>query len=377
MTAEKAGKAETESPDQSRSTRDFSRLRCGLESWLARRLPPGSAPRVPELTAPPNVGQSSDTLLFEACWQEDGATRTRRLVARVAPQEADLPLFPSYDLSREYQAMRTVARLTEAPVPEALWLELDPSPLGSPFLVMGHVEGEVPSDVRYILDGFVARGSDADRRRLQESTVEALACLHAVPGAASEFAFLGSARHGETPLRAHVARTASWYEYARARGGRFPLIERGFRWIEDHWPAEGDPVATWGDARIGNVLYRDFRPAALLDWELSALGPRELDLAWLVASHRVFEDMLGGHGRSGLPGFLLLEDVAAEYQALTGYSPRDMDFYLTYAALQWSIIMVSANLRRLHFGQIRQPADDQDLVINRATLTRLLDGADW
>jgi aminoglycoside phosphotransferase (APT) family kinase protein len=370
--------AEKEAPDQSRSTRDLDRLRAGLEEWLARQLPPGSAPRVPQLASPSNVGQSSDTLLFEASWQEDGETRTRRLVARVAPQESDLPLFPSYDLSREYQAMRAVARLTKAPVPEALWLEPDPSLLGSPFLVMGHVDGEVPSDVVYIVDSFVSRGSDADRRRLQDSTVEALACVHALPEPATHFASPASARPGETALRAHVARTASWYEYARARGGQFPLIERGFRWIDDHWPAESDPVALWGDARIGNVLYRDYQPAALLDWEMSALGPREADLAWLVASHRVFQDMLAQHGVSGLlPGFLLLEDVAASYQAATGYTPRDLDFYLTYAALQWSVIMVSANIRRLHFGQIERPDDHQDLIINRGALTRLLDGGPW
>ena len=43
------------------------------------------------------------------------------------------------------------------------------------------------------------------------------------------------------------------------------LVERGFDWLDRHWPAyESEPVLSWGDSRIGNVIYRDFRPAALL-----------------------------------------------------------------------------------------------------------------
>ena len=32
-------------------------------------------------------------------------------------------------------------------------------------------------------------------------------------------------------------------------------------------------------ARIGNVMYKDFEPVGVLDWEMAALGPREMDIA--------------------------------------------------------------------------------------------------
>ena len=44
-----------------------------------------------------------------------------------------------------------------------------------------------------------------------------------------------------------------------------------------------------GDARIGNVLYEGFTPVAVLDWEMAALGPRGLDLGWLVFLHAFFQ----------------------------------------------------------------------------------------
>jgi aminoglycoside phosphotransferase (APT) family kinase protein len=369
---------DTARPDTARSTRDLGRLRADLQEWLAGQLPPGSSPEVSELREPASVGQSSETLLFEAAWQDSGGTRTRRLVARVAPQPADLPLFPSYDLAREYQTMRAVAQLSDAPVPEALWLEPDPAPLGSPFFVMSHVEGQVPSDIVYLFDSWLARASGAEQREVQDSTIDVLARLHAVPDPARHFAFLQLPDAGDTPLRRHVAHAWKWYEYAAARGGRFPLIERGFRWLHDNWPArEGEAVLLWGDARVGNVLYRDFRPAAILDWEMAVLGPRELDIAWLVSSHRVFADVLAGHGLSGMPHFLKLEDVAATYEAASGYAVADMDFYLMYASVQWAIVSVLANYRRVHFGQLPKPDDSQDLMFNRACLERLLDGGTW
>ncbi len=211
------------------------------------------------------------------------------------------------------------------------------------------------------------------------STVDALAALHAAREPARRCAFLQFPEDGDTALRRHVAHAWTWYEYARARtGDRFPLIEEGFRWLEDHWPArEGEPVLLWGDARIGNVLYRDFRPAALLDWEMAARGPRELDLAWLVASHRVFVDMLAERGVSGMPHFLRLDDVAARYEVVAGHAARDMDFYLTYAAVQWAIVLVLGQHRRAHFGQILMPDDSQGLITNRAALARLLAGGTW
>jgi aminoglycoside phosphotransferase (APT) family kinase protein len=81
-------------------------------------------------------------------------------------------------------------------------------------------------------------------------------------------------------LRQHVDAQRAYYRWALADDGvRIPLIERTFEWLEQHWPAEPGPnVLSWGDARIGNVMYQDFEPVAVFDWEMAALGPRELDL---------------------------------------------------------------------------------------------------
>ena len=37
---------------------------------------------------------------------------------------------------------------------------------------------------------------------------------------------------------------------------------------------------------------------------MAGLGPRELDVAWMVYSHRAFEDIAARYGFPGMPGFL-------------------------------------------------------------------------
>ena len=63
-------------------------------------------------------------------------------------------------------------------------------------------------------------------------------------------------------------------------------------------------MLVWGDARVGNVLYEDFRPVAVLDWEMATLGPREMDVAWIIFAHMVFQELAGLAGLPGLPGFM-------------------------------------------------------------------------
>jgi aminoglycoside phosphotransferase (APT) family kinase protein len=278
-----------------RSSRDLDRMRERLELWLATKLPPDAAPVLRSLEGTSANGMSSETLLFDAEWTHDGARCLRRLVARVAPDSADVPVFPSYDLHRQYRAIGLIDQLTTVPVPPVWWSEPDPHALGAPFFVMGRIDGQVPPDVMpyNFGDCWLFDADPADQRRLQDATVAVLAELHAIDRPEERFDFLTHDTPGDTPLRRRVGHTRAWYDFAAAGlGRRSPLIERGFGWLDAHWPAEEGPtVACWGDSRIGNVMYRDFAPVAVLDWEMAALAPCELDVAWLIYGHRIFEDI--------------------------------------------------------------------------------------
>jgi aminoglycoside phosphotransferase (APT) family kinase protein len=119
-------------------------------------------------------------------------------------------------------------------------------------------------------------------------------------------------------------------------------------------------------------MYRDFTPVAVLDWEMAALGPPEVDLGWLVYMHRYFEFVARQYSLPGLPDLLRPDDVASAYERMTGYAPRDLDWYVAYAALRHAVIMARIQRRAIHFGEALAPVDPDELVVHRLLLEELL-----
>jgi aminoglycoside phosphotransferase (APT) family kinase protein len=347
-----------------------------LQQWLSDILGDGADPAVGELSGTAANGMSSDTVLFDATWVDrDGTAHDEQLVARIAPDADDVPVFPSYDMPGQFDTIRLVHELTDVPVPEPRWCEPDPAHIGAPFFVMSRVDGQVPPDVLpyNFGDSWLFNATAEEQQTLQDTTLDAIAALHGIDDAPRRFAFLERPEAGATHLHRHVAHTRAWYDVVAAAGAPSPLVERGFAWLDAHWPAEESPtVLSWGDARIGNVIYSDFRPAALLDWEMAGLGPRELDVAWLICGHLVFQDLAESLGLPGMPAFLRRDDVAARYETLTGHPPRDLDFYLTYAALQWGVVFLRTGQRQAHFGERETPADPEDFIYCKSLLQRML-----
>ncbi|MEU4205535.1 phosphotransferase [Streptomyces sp. NPDC026294] len=197
------------------------------------------------------------------------------------------------------------------------------------------------------------------------------------PGAVGETEFL-SLPGGGSALRRHVTAQRAYYAWVVAGQEPSPLIERGFAWLADHWPTEpeeaDETVLTWGDARIGNIVYDGFTPAAVLDWEMAVPGPRELDLGWLIYLHRFFQDLAESGGQRGLPGLLRRDHVEERYARLAGHPPRAMDFHILYAALRHAVVMLRVAYRQVHFGEMPAPADPDALIMHRAALEAMIEG---
>ena len=68
---------------------------------------------------------------------------------------------------------------------------------------------------------------------------------------------------------------------------------------------------------------------------MATIGPRELDLAWLVFAHRVFETIAAHFGLSTACRTSCARRTSqATYAELTGSQVGDLDWYLLYAAVQ-------------------------------------------
>jgi aminoglycoside phosphotransferase (APT) family kinase protein len=283
-------------------------------------------------------------------------------------------------MARQARVIRLVGERTSVPVPEVVFDEPSDEPLGAEFFVMRRIDGIVPPDVMpYPMGSWVTEATEEQRDVLERGAVEALAGVHGTTDRLEDLDFLQFSDAGDTALRRHVAHERDYYEWARD-GLRFPLIERAFDWLDEHWPEAADanpPALSWGDARIGNMMFRDFEPVGVLDWEMAGVAPRELDVGWMIFLHRFFQDLCHDLGMEGLPQMFRRDNVAAHYAKVSGYEPVDLDWFIVYGAVRHGIVMTRATRRGVQFGDQAMPEDPDDLILHRHSLERLLNGTYW
>lgn len=355
--------------------RDPEEVRTRLTRWLAGELGPQADPDVGPIDIPEESGFSSETLLFDATWtDQEGRRSTHGLVMRFPPGGV-LPVFPRYDLGAQARCMQLVGQHTAVPVPTCRWLEEDETHLGSPFLIMDRIDGRVPPDrMPYTFGSWLTEATDAERDRLEKTSVEVLAGVHTITPERVDLGFLEVDAEGATPLRRHVNDQYAYYEWAR-RGVTYSLIEEMLAWLEDHWPEqESDPVLGWGDARPGNMLYDGFTPVGVLDWELATVAPPEMDIGWMVFLHSFFQNLTEVLELPGLPGYFDRHRVCAIYEAASGRTPRDIEWFEAYAALRHGTIMTRTSLVEEAEGRAEPPSDPNDRILHRTQLEAILAG---
>ena len=137
----------------------------------------------------------------------------------MCPQDDAFPMFPVYDLAKQFDVMRVVGENTDLPVPRVRWLEQDPAILGTPFLVMDRATGRAPVDnPPYVFDGWLSEMDPERRREFQRESVAVLAAIHQIPRPAELVSSLAPAP-GMSALRAHVDEQRAYYDGRPARTG--------------------------------------------------------------------------------------------------------------------------------------------------------------
>jgi aminoglycoside phosphotransferase (APT) family kinase protein len=361
------------------SSRDPQVLAANLREWLEHQLGPGSSPVIRDVTSPESNGMSSETLLFTAEWTEGGTPVERHLVARIEPPATDYPVFTTYDMGMQFQVMRLVGEHTSVPIPETLWFEPDPAVIGGAFFVMAKVDGLVPPDVMpYTFgDNWVFDGDEPARHTIQESAVRALAGIHSITPDRFDLGFLQLETPGATALERLFNQWKQYHAWV-VQDTRSPLLEECFGWLEDNFPSDVGPDAlSWGDGRIGNMMFQNNEVAAVLDWEMASVAPPEVDLGWMCYLHLFFQDLAVDLGVPGLPEMFRPVDVAESYAKASGHTPGDLTWHLAFAAMRHGAIMRRVTERAIHFGEADMPDDVDDLIIHRATLRAMVDGTYW
>ena len=261
-------------------------------------------------------GGSNFSFLLE---RDDGA----RFVLRRPPRP---PLPPSaHDMVRE-------ARLQLALAPHGIRLPTiravceDESVIGVPFYVMDFLEG-------HVVTTSLPPGLETEeaRRRLGLDLVDVLVEIHAVDvnaPAVAEFI-----RPGSYPER-QVRRFTQLWEVNQTR--ELPAVVEVGAWLARHLPEPLPPTVVHGDFRLGNMIVAPGDPsriAAVLDWEMGAVGDPRADVGYLLATYSEpggETNPLGTSAVTATPGFPSKRELVERYAERSG---RDVEPLAWFQAL--------------------------------------------
>jgi aminoglycoside phosphotransferase (APT) family kinase protein len=321
--------------------RDEREVAQGLLPWLRAKIPNADEILLP-MPCRPEVGGSSDTLFLEPTIREQGRIRRVAWVLRI---EAEDQIYQYPSVERQYRVMQSLPVHSPVAVPQVLWYEADPAVIGAAFFLMERVDGAIPAPL-HNSGGFLTQVTTADRELIWLSAIKVMAEIHSAP--VGPFRFLDRPNLGKTGVDQEMA---SWNSYMRWSGAPLrPVQERACRWLHDHLPTNRTTGLAWGDAKPGNMIFRDNRCVAVIDWETASLGGAETDLGWWLFYDWLVSD---GFGVPRLPGLGSRDDTIRVWQEFAGRKAQDMEWHEVFAT--WRFSLVSDRAR--HLARMRGSVD--------------------
>jgi aminoglycoside phosphotransferase (APT) family kinase protein len=326
--------------------RDLSIVRAAFEEWLRGAIGDPTV-SVDELQAPDATGVANETVLCST-------TGAGELVIRV---ESPDYLYKDADLAVHASMCRALGPDPAVPVPEVIGFADDTSIFGGRFYVMQRLPGEAaPDNPPYHSGGWVADAPVEVRRSLWERSVDVMAALHATP--LERVRFLDDPRLGASGLEQDLTRWRGYQRWALA-GRPSPVIEAAERWLVDNRPACPTTSLSWGDARMGNMLFVDGDVTAVLDWDMVGLAGPESDLAWWTIMELLYTVSAGV---PVLEGIGTPEDTVRRWEQTSGRAAVDLGYHLVFAAYRMANI-----LTRLSDLLQAQGLFDDDLAADMCT----------
>jgi aminoglycoside phosphotransferase (APT) family kinase protein len=326
-----------------------------LEAWLAGHAPGFSGPLAVRQF---KGGQSNPTYLLE--------TPGRRYVLRRKPPGKLLP--SAHAVDREFRIISALHR-QNFPVPEPVVYCADAEVTGTPFFIMGYVEG------RIFWEPHLPSAHPVERAAIYDAANATIARLHGFDPASIGLADYG---RGENYVARQIERWSKQYRASETQV--IDEMERLIAWLPQHLPPPGPVRVIHGDFRLDNAIVAADGPRmlAVLDWELSTLGDPLADFSYhLMKYHMLPTDTGGGtgtlvgHDLSAL-GIPSEKHYIEAYAARSGLDPRPhLNVYLAY-----NFFRIAAILQGIA-GRVRDGTATSEHAAARALMVRPLAATAW
>lgn len=318
------------------------------EQWLREH--------VPELAAPLQIvlasgGHSNLTFRITDAAGHEFALR-RPPLGKLPPG--------AHDVLREYRILFAL-RTSRVPIPRVVAACADPAVNGAPFYVMSWVDGPIVDGIERA-DAVLPTATA--RREAAFHLVDTLAALHQVDVDAVGLGDLG-------PREDYLARQlARMYQvWQRTKTRELPLIDELHERLQRDRPHQHHTGLVHSDFRFGNVILGPGgTPAAVLDWELCALGDVLVDLGFLLANWDLPDDPWPNVWLEVPPtragGFPSRTEIVARYVAATGWDVSRIHYYRAFVL--WRIAIIAEGIKRRYAsGALGSKQSDLDMLEQR------------
>lgn len=340
---------------QRRTNRDLAAFSEDLRGWLAER---GGRLRTVESVVDARyvegAGTANETITATCILGEGGAARQDIVVRLTVPTIA---AYLDLDLQRQADTVAWVGAHTSVPVPQVFAIDTDGAAFDAPFIVFERLRGQVPSDFPpYNSAGFLHDMAEADRRQLWRSAMAALCEVHRADATSIDF-LPGTPATGLGELVDYWARTFDWVLERTPLDQLRPFLD----WVQTHLPDDSPRGLSWGDARLGNMMFDGTRCTGVLDWEMASLGGPMVDLSWWL----MFDiNHSTDNGTVRLPGLGDRAETIALWEELTGLRAVNLEWHQVFSLLQLALLRANAFEGRARLG-LPVPGDDDPRSVAR------------
>jgi aminoglycoside phosphotransferase (APT) family kinase protein len=324
-----------------------------LDRWLAESLEGFTSPLM-SLTA---VGAGRSNLTLRA---RDVAGRS--VILRRPP--LGRPLDSAHDVLREARIMSGLAQ-SAVPVPRVMGTCSNSKALGAPFYAMEFVSGSVLDKAMDVTGTPLP-----DRKTLAKDVFDVLGRLHT-----TDLESVGLA--AISPPTDYVERQLRrWQRQWLASGDReSTLYQECVQQLDRKRPrTTTNRSLLHGDFRLANLMVRVNCVAAVLDWELAAIGDPLADLAYLLNTW-VDGKPTQGPIRSATEagGFGSRDTLTRQYARMTGFDLEHLPYFRSFS--YWRSAAIREGVCARYDAGTRGPHNDFDLQELRASVDQLLEYA--
>ena len=137
---------------------------------------------------------------------------------------------------------------------------------------------------------------------------------------------------------------ASYDQFEGYKGHGIQGVDRVAQWLRANQPTSWQPGVIHGDFHFANVMFHHHTPtlAAIVDWELAAIGDPLLDLGHLLATWPTQERPSLAANIAHLPS---IDEVIARYGDNTTRDISQLTWYRVLACYRLGIILEGTNAR--------------------------------